>query len=52
MKNKKALVTAGCILAGLIVVYLGFTIFFQSHFCFGTTIDGVSVGGKTPEQVE
>lgn len=52
MKNKKALVTAGCILAGLIVVYLGFTIFFQSHFCFGTTIDGVSAGGKTPEQVE
>lgn len=52
MKKKNVLVTAGCILAGLVVVYLGFAIFFQSHFCFGTSIDGISVGGKTPEKVE
>lgn len=36
----------------LAVIYMGVSIYFQSHFCFGTTIDGIEVGGKTPEQVE
>ncbi len=26
-------------------VYVGMALFFRSHFCFGTTIDGISVGG-------
>lgn len=34
------------------VVYIGFSIFFQSHFCFGTKIDGISVGGRGVKSVE
>lgn len=34
------------------VVYVGFSIFFQSHFCFGTSIDGISVGGRSTKSVE
>lgn len=39
-------------LGGFIVIYFGFSAFFQSHFCFGTTISGMDVGGKSVEQVK
>ena len=42
----------GAVVACLAVVYVGFGIFFQSHFCFGTTIDGIKAGGKSVEKVE
>ncbi len=32
--------------------YLLFAIFFQSHFFFGTTINGINVSGKTVKQAE
>lgn len=49
---KKAKVAVIGILTGLAVIYIGFGIFFLNHFCFGTTINGIDVGGKTSKQVE
>ena len=43
--KKKIGITAAVILGILAVCYIGFAVFFQSHFCFGTTIDGIKVGG-------
>lgn len=45
-------VVAVCIAATLLVVYLVFVLFFQGHFCFGTTIDGIDVGGRSVEDVK
>lgn len=39
-------------ITGIAVIYIGFAIFFQSHFCFGTTIDGIAVGGRSVSAVE
>ena len=36
----------------LVVIYVGFAVFFQSHFNFGTTIDGIKVGGCSADKVE
>lgn len=41
-----------CILAVIAVAYIGFAVFFQSHFSFGTTLDGIPVGGCSVEKVE
>ena len=49
--KKSCLIFTG-IVTFLAVIYIGFSIFFQSHFCFGTTIDGIRVGGKNADQVE
>ncbi|MBO5069669.1 MAG: peptidoglycan binding domain-containing protein [Roseburia sp.] len=54
-KSKSGLkiwIIAACIAAALIVVYLVFVLFFQSHFCFGTSIDGIDVGGCSVEEVK
>lgn len=45
-------VTLSCIAATLIVVYLVFVLVFQSRFCFGTSIDGIDVGGCSAEEVK
>ena len=50
--KKKIFMTIGIVVACLAVVYVGFGIFFQSHFCFGTTIDGIKAGGKSLEKME
>lgn len=36
----------------LVLAYVGMAIYFQSHFNFGTTINGVAAGGKSVEKVE
>lgn len=53
-KHKKthAGLAAAVILTVLAAVYIGFAIFFQSHFCFGTTVNGIPVGGHNAGQVE
>lgn len=43
---------AAVVVTVIAVVYIGFAIFFQSHFCFGTTVDGIAVGGRSVAQVE
>ena len=50
--KKKIGITAAVILGILAVCYIGFAVFFQSHFCFGTTIDGIKVGGCNTAKVE
>ncbi len=40
------------VLLGLVIIYIGLGIFFQTHFCFGTTIDNIDVGGKSLAQAE
>ncbi|MDD6306048.1 MAG: peptidoglycan binding domain-containing protein [Clostridiales bacterium] len=54
MQNKKKL--AGLIVIILLtiiaVVYVAFAAFFRSHFSFGTSIDGIPVGGYGIEKVE
>lgn len=52
-KLKKRLIIIGSsVLGGLLLIYFGLAIFFQNHFVFGTTINGVPCAGKTLEQVE
>ena len=51
-KKRSGLFIAACIFAVAVILYVGFGIFFQSHFCFGTTIDGINVGGESAEGVE
>lgn len=51
MKKRIGLVLAG-IITVLAAAYIGMAIFFQSHFCFGTTIDGIAVGGLGVGKVE
>lgn len=51
-KSGKLLKVELGILLGVVIVYVGLGIFFQSHFCFGTTIDDIDVGGKSVAQAE
>lgn len=51
MKKHIGLVIASVITA-VAVCYVAFALFFQSHFCFGTTIDGIAVGGRSAAKVE
>ena len=50
-KNYTGLVLT-CIMTAIAVIYVGFAIYFESHFCFGTSIDGIAVGGSSVEKVE
>lgn len=52
-KQKKTVLFTGAGVVGLmLVIYFGFAIFFQSHFLFGTTINGVKCSGKNIEKAE
>mgnify|MGYP004617233585 FL=1 len=52
LQRSRALLTIVAVLATLVVIYIGMGIFFQSHFCFGTSIDGIPAGGKSVAQME
>lgn len=51
-KIPKPALLAACFLALLLVIYVCFAIFFQSHFCFRTTVNGVKVSGNSVKSVE
>lgn len=51
-KKQKILGIAGIIFLILLIVYISIAIFFQSHFGFRTTVNGVKAAGKNPEQIE
>lgn len=36
----------------VLIVYIGFAVYFRNHFYFGSIINGVDYSGKTPVQVE
>ena len=46
-KNNKIWISAGIIVASLLVVYLIMTAYFNSHFFFRTYINGINVTGKS-----
>lgn len=50
--HKKAWIIIGSIFALLLVVYLGLSFYFSSHFYFNATVNGFNVGGKTAEAVD
>ncbi len=47
-KGKKFWIISGSILGALVVVFVGFGIYFQSHFFFRSSINGVSSSAATP----
>lgn len=50
MSNKKKIVISiGAAFVALIILYIGLSFYFMSHFYFTTTINGVSVGGLSVE---
>ncbi len=51
-KKKKILISIGAAVAALVVIYFGLSIYFMSHFYFGTTINGVGVSGKSIASAE
>lgn len=50
--GKKPFIIAGGIVGGLLVIYLGISAFFISHFYFNTMINGQDFSGKTVSDVE
>ncbi|MGN1166143.1 MAG: L,D-transpeptidase family protein [Lachnospiraceae bacterium] len=51
-RGKKALIVFGCIIILLVAVYFGVAMFFNSHFLYGTKINGTDFSLKNVEQVE
>ncbi|MDQ0150914.1 peptidoglycan binding domain-containing protein [Eubacterium multiforme] len=53
-KNRTRKVMIGVIVSFciLIVIYFGMSIYFKSHFYFGTKINSISVSGKTVEEAK
>lgn len=49
--KKKGLLILIIVLAALAVVYLGFSIFFRSHFYFRSTVNGQKASAATPAEV-
>ena len=50
--KKKVSLTIATVITFVAVIYMGFAVFFQSHFCFGTSIDGIDVGGCSVTKAE
>lgn len=46
-KKKILIITGSSILGVLLLFYIGFAIYFSSHFFYGTTINGLNCNGKT-----
>ena len=51
-KNRQIAYLIIIVLTILVAAYVAFAVFFQTHFNFGTKIDGISVGGYSVEKVE
>lgn len=50
--KKRVGLTIAIVVTVIAVCYFAFALFFQSHFCFGTSIDGIPVGGRSVAKVE
>ena len=51
-KKKTVLITCIGVLIALIIAYITVAVFCMGRFNFGTTINGIEVGGKTVEEAE
>lgn len=47
-----ALITLGTIVAACAIIYIGMGMFFQNHFVFNTTVNGVDYSLESPSKVE
>ena len=52
MANKKIWIIVAGIVAGIIAIYMGASIYFMNHFYFGTQIGRVDVSGKSAAAAE
>lgn len=52
LKGRRAGLVIGIAAGVMAAFYVGFSVFFQSHFFFGTTLDGIAVGGRSAGKVE
>lgn len=50
--KKKMIIGVSCGAGILLMIYIGFTIFFTSHFYYRTFINGESIGGKNVAKAE
>lgn len=50
--KKKIVISIGVAVAALIVLYIGLSNFFMSHFYFTTTVNGVAIGGSSVEDAK
>lgn len=50
--KKKIIIIVSAVVGALLLIYLGFSLFFMSHFFFGTTMGEVSISGSSVEQVK
>ncbi len=50
--RKKLWITLGCTAAALVLIYVGISVFFMSHFYMNTEINGHDFSAKTPADVE
>lgn len=50
--HKKAWIIVGCVFGAIVLVYLGISVFFMSHFYINTEINEHEFSGKTAAQVE
>ncbi|MDS0524512.1 L,D-transpeptidase/peptidoglycan binding protein [Clostridium sp. SHJSY1] len=48
-KKMKGIIIGLCI---LLVIYIGFSVYFRNHFYFGSTINGINVSGKSVEAAD
>ena len=52
MEQKKIAIIAASVVGALLVIYLGMSVYFMSHFHFGTKIGDVDVSGKSAAAAE
>ena len=50
--GKKAAIIVGCIVGVLAVIYVGLGVFFQSHFYFRSTVNGVNASAASLDTVK
>ena len=50
--NKKSAKKIILITVIIIIIYIGISLFFKSHFYFGTIINGINISGKTVDKAE
>ena len=51
INRKKLFIVLGSVVGAVLLIYVGFSIFFMSHFYFNTTLNGKNVSGYSADKV-
>lgn len=51
INRKKLFIILGSVVGAVLLIYVGFSIFFMSHFYFNTTLNGKNVSGYSADKV-